>query len=139
MSIPVWPPELSKFFRADYSAQNQDPRLRRSASGPPAYRRRFSAVARVMQLAIDVTRGEKAIFDTFYDVTTQHGTLPFYMPDPVTDGWAAVDEEGTPLLDESGDAVLITSQLLCQFGETPPVETVMGARFKITFSVVVMP
>jgi len=138
--IPIWPTELPKPQRNPYQAQVQDPRLRRRAeSGPPGTRRRFSAAARFVSLSIDVSRAEKAVFDNFLEIETAMGSLPFLMPDPVTDGWNLLDPNGDQLLTPDGDPLLIAAHWLCQFGETMPVETIRGIRFQITFPIAVMP
>ncbi len=51
MSYPVWPSDLPRPERSSYQLQPQDARRKRGfESGPPGYRRRFSAVA---QMVID--------------------------------------------------------------------------------------
>ncbi len=140
MTVAVWPSTLPKPSRADYQAQIVDPRLTKSAgSGPPGYRRRWSSVARNVALSINVPRAEKAVFDGFYRDTTAYGALPFWMPDPTTDGWPMLTSDGLPVLTGDGTPVLMSAQWLCLFGSTTPVETIQGVRFNIDFGVVVMP
>lgn len=138
--IPEWPVDLPRPRRDGWQAAPQESRLRRrSDSGPPGYRRRFSSVARLVTLAIDVSRDGKAIFDNFYAEDTADGSLPFYMPDPTTDGWALLTDEGVPILTGDGEQILLAETWLCQFGDALPSETIRGVEFRITFSVVVLP
>lgn len=141
MTLPAWPTDLPKPVRASWSGQRQDARQRRAVeTGPPGYRRRFSAVARIVGMQIDVTRSQKAVFDTFFEQTTQFGALPFVMPDPTTDGWAMLDAAGQPMLDGTGTPILLSATWLCLFGSEPPTEGIpAGTRFSISFTVAVMP
>ncbi len=140
MSVSVWPSSLPNPQREGFQMQALDPRLRRVAeTGPPGYRRRWSSVASVVSLSIDVTRNEKATFDGFYEQAVQFGSLPFYMPDPVTDGWPMLDHEGTPVLTSDGGPLLLSAQWLCLFGDETPLHTIQGIRFVVSFTVAVMP
>lgn len=139
MSVPTWPESLPDPLRAGYLAQRQDIRVRRSANGPPGYGRRFSSGARLVTLAIEVTRSGKAVFDGFYDLDTRFGTLPFRMPDPATDGRNLLTDAGAPILTGTGEPLLVSASWLCLFGEPVPSERIVGGRFEITFNIAVMP
>ena len=140
MSVAVWPAELPNPSRGGYQAQNEDSRLRRSASGPRGYRRKYSSAGRLVQLQlVDVPRSLKAVFDNFYEGTVADGVLPFYMPDPVTNRWPFLLPNGQPALAGDGAPLLMAAQWLCIFGEETPSETISGTRFDIAFSVVVLP
>ena len=140
MTVPEWPVSLPRPERNGYKAQNMDPRLRKSTeTGPPGYRRAYSKVARSVSLTIDVSRADKAVFDTFHELTTGAGTTPFWMPDPTTDGWQMLTETGAPILTGEGLPVLLSARWLCLFGETAPTEIIRGVRFIISFPVWVMP
>lgn len=137
---PVWPTDLPRPFRDGYQGQAQDPRVRRRAeTGPRGHRRRFSAIAQIHSLTIDVSRDQKAVFDKFHKEDTSLGTLPFVMPDPLTDGWPLLAPDGQALLAPDDEPILIAAHWLCQFGETMPVETIRGIRFRITFPLEVLP
>jgi len=139
MTIATWPVDLPRPNRQGYQAQYQDPRLKRAAdAGPPGYRRRFSSVSRNVQLVIDASRAQKAVFDTFFHAQG-FGTAMFWMPDPTTDGWPMLTAEGQPVQTAEGTPVLLSAQWLCLFGDAMPTETVIGVRFQISFSVSVMP
>lgn len=140
MTVPYWPSDLPRPNRAGYQRQTDDPRLaRRAEAGPPAYRRRWSSTTRSVALVIDVSRSQKAIFDDFHDEVTASGSLPFWMPDPTTDGWPVLDAIGAPVLAGDGAPLLLAAQWLCLFGATTPVETLRGVRFQISFGVTVLP
>ncbi len=140
MSVAVWPSELPKPSRDGYQAQRLDARARRSGGPVPGYRKRFSNAPRLVSLSlVDVPRSLKAVFDRFYEVITADGTLPFLMPDPVTDGWPLLASDGRPILQAGDTPVLMSAQWLCLFGDEPPVEHISGVRFDIAFSVAVLP
>lgn len=140
MTVRAWPPELPRPTRADYAAQLADPRQRRAAeTGPRGYRRRFSAVPEMVALAMDVSRRQRAIFETFHRQTCAMGALPFTMVDPTTDGWPLLSADGQPLL-SNGVPILLSATWLCQFGDAMPTITVRaGVTFRVTFTVEVMP
>lgn len=144
MTVPVWPAELPRPERDTWNVQRQDARLkRRSDAGPVNYRRRFSSASKSVRLSVILTRDGKAIFDTFFDLTTDGGVTPFWMPDPTTDGWALTTSDGAPLLiaggPDDGKPILLAAQWLCVFGDQMPAETVVGTEFRISFSVEVLP
>ncbi len=140
MTIATWPEELPKPERKTFQLTYLDPRLKRQGdAGPPAYRRRFSSVARPVTLSIVATRSERAIFETFFVERTAHGALPFYMPDPTTDGWPLLLDDGRPLLTSDGQPILIAARWLCLFGDSLPMITVIGVNFRVTFNIWVMP
>ena len=85
-------------------------------------------------------RNGKAVFDRFYEQGTAYGSVLFWMPDPVTDGWALNASTGAPLLTGAGAPLVMAALRLCSFGDEPPVETMIGdVGFRFAFSVVVMP
>ena len=139
MTHPVWPSELPRPTRAGYQAQHDDGRRRRHAGGPPSYRRRFSSTAEMITLTIEVPRSKKAVFDQFFEMQTGNGTLPFWMPDPTTDGWALLASDGSAVLTDDGTPILLSAQWLCLFGDALPTETIVNAQFAISFTVAVMP
>ena len=61
------------------------------------------------------------------------------MSDPTTDGWSLLDDLGQPILGTTGAPLLLACDLLCMFGQEPPVESIAGVRFDISFSVLVLP
>lgn len=140
MTVPVWPGALPRPMRDEYQVQMQDARLPQPPEvGPMGFRRQYSSVATDVRMKIDVSRNEKAIFEQFFIHDTRRGALAFWMPDPTTDGWPMLTGSGAPLLDHSGAPMLLAARWLCLFAQALPVETVIGNRFRKTFSVLVMP
>lgn len=138
--IATWPSTLPRPLRESWQASPQDARLkRRTDNGPSGYRRKFSSSAKLVSLSIDVGRDGKAVFDNFFADECAKGSLPFYMPDPTTDGWPLLADGGAPLLTDEGVPLLLANIWLCQFGDSVPVETVIGNRFRVAFSIAVMP
>ncbi|MBR9841216.1 MAG: hypothetical protein GYB50_25540, partial [Rhodobacteraceae bacterium] len=93
MTVLTWPSDLPRPLRDRYQAQATDPRLKRSQDAPiPGYRKQYSQVAQGVQLSLVLSRSQKAVFDNFYRDACGFGTTPFWMPDPVTDGWPLLHE-----------------------------------------------
>ena len=140
MTVASWPEELPKPRRDGYAHQITDPRIaKNSDTGPLGWRLRWSSTTRSMSLVIHASRMEKGIFDQFYRETSSFGALPFWMPDPVTDNWFLLDENGDQLLTADGVPILMASRLLCLWGQTVPSERFVGLYFEIKFQVLVMP
>lgn len=138
--IRIWPDTLPPPERDTWQVQPQDARRKRqSDAGPPAYRRRFSSVARMVQLSVLLSRDEKAVFDGFFHDDCKEGALLFQMPDPTTDGWPVLSTEGDALLADAVTPLLLSATWLCAWGDAMPTETLVGLEFRKAFSVVVMP
>lgn len=136
----IWPSSLPRPERQPYGRQPDEARLERKAeTGPLAFRRRFSSVARLVALSIDIDRNQKAIFDRFYETDTKEGSLPFSMPDPTTHEWLLFTADGQQILAVDGTPILLTAHWLCVFGKSRPSEAIRGVRFQISFQVAVMP
>lgn len=140
MTLATWPDRLPRPERRTWDRQPADNRLKRNPeAGPTAYRRRSSAVGEPVQLSILVDRELKAEFDRFFRTTIAHGSLPFWMPDPTTDGWTLLDETGVPLLTDADEPLLISEIWLCLWGDQMPQETIEGMEYRMSFGVLVMP
>jgi len=145
MTIATWPSELPKPDRDTWSRTDQDARRnRQSETGPPLPGRpRYSNAAKLVSLSLYLDRNEKAVFDNFFEFETRRGSLLFWMPDPTTDGWRLFHSDGSPILisggTNDGEPLLLAARWLCSFGKTLPSEAVVGTRFRISFSVTVMP
>lgn len=140
MSYPIWPEALPRPERSSWQAGRQDTRLkRRSDAGPVSYRRRFSSASRPVTLSVILDRDLKAVFDNFYFEEIAEGASLFWMPDPTTDGWPLLLDDGSPFLTEAGVPILLGETWLVTMGDSLPAETVIGVEFRITFSVEVMP
>lgn len=135
-----WPSDLPPPLQRGRRVQRDDPRAARSGeTGPPAWRRRSSAVFRTREMSIEVDRALKARFDRFYDEETGGGVKPFWMPDWATDGWRLLDAEGADLTLPDSTPILLAARDLCLFGAATPSETIRGVVFTITFPVVILP
>lgn len=139
MSVAVWPTELPKPLRSGYQNRREETRQARLAAGPVGYRRRFSSPAEVVLLAIEVTLNQRALFWTFYDISTAGGTLPFRLPDPISDNQPIVDDMDRAILDENDQPILLGAEWLCLFGQELPSETMEAGRYLVSFSVVRLP
>ncbi|ADE84730.1 hypothetical protein [Rhodobacter capsulatus] len=140
MSYPVWPSDLPRPERSSYQLQPQDARRKRGfEAGPPGYRRRFSAVAKLVSLSLILTANQRAVFDNFYGDDCAQGAALFWMPDATRDGQPLLTHDGQPLLTHDGTPILLASRWLCAWGDTPPIETIQGIEFRKQFQVVVMP
>jgi len=138
--IAIWPDALPRPERGTWQSQPQDARRKRqSDAGPPAYRRRFSSVAKMVTLSLILSREEAAVFDRFFHEDCAEGSLLFTMPDPTTDGWPMLSSSGEPLLAAPGVPLLLSASWLCAWGDTMPTETLVGLEFRKSFSVVVLP
>lgn len=140
MTLPFYPPELPKPERAGYQFSRGDGRSRTQEDrGPFNVRRRFSAVANAVAFSTILTRAELARFDRFFDEEVAGGSLPFLMPDPATDGWALLTDEGVPLLTDEGVPLLLAETWVCLFGAQLPAARPVGVQFRVTFEIAVMP
>ncbi len=141
MTVAVWPSDLPRPLRSGWQRQAVDPRRPRvNETGPVSLGRRFTSVPQTVVLTMRVDRIQRDIFDRFVELTLAHGSLPFWMPDPSTDGWPLLTPDGVPLLTPEGVPLLTTRQWLCQMGSEMPVEgPVQGITFQLTFTVLVLP
>lgn len=141
MTVAVWPSDLPRPLRSGWQRQAMDPRRQRiNETGPVSRSRRYSSVSELVTLTMRLDRVQRDIFDRFVERTLAHGSLPFWMPDPATDGWPLLTPEGVPLLTPQGVPLLATRQWLCQMGDEMPVEgPVQGVHFNAAFAVRVLP
>jgi len=142
MSIPVWPTDLPRrVLRQGFSQGFADGRLStKMEAGPTKSRRRFSSAVKPIQAALDVPLDGKMRLERFWDEDTAGGSLPFLMPDPMSDGLALLTLDGVPLLDQDGAPLLNTAMWLVKFGDTPPsAANTAGIWYRVTFSLAVLP
>jgi hypothetical protein len=140
MNLPAWPATLPAPLRDTFQMQDADPRMKRQReTGGLGYRRRFSAVAKTVQMAIQVDRSDLGDFDKFYRELTGRGSLPFTMPDPTTDAWPLLNQDGIQLLDQNDRPLLMSKIWVCLFGEEVPVTMPLDMAFRVSFPVVVLP
>ena len=140
MSYPDWPDTLPRPERSSYQLQPQDARRKRGfESGPPGYRRRFSAVSKLVSLSFVLDARQRMAFDDFYHLACHEGASLFWMPDPTRDRWPLLATDGSILTDDAGTPLLRTARWLCAWGDQPPIETVQGVEFRKQIQIVVMP
>ncbi|WP_299370416.1 hypothetical protein [uncultured Tateyamaria sp.] len=140
MTLPVWPDSLPPPARAQFQAQRQDNRRRLSNdTGLPAYRRRTSQGATQENLTVVLDRHGKQIFDAFFEGLLADGTLPFWMPDTLSDGWPLDTPQGVSILRPDGKPLCAAAQMLCLIGDDMPRETLRGQTITVTFSVWKLP
>ncbi|MGD9862849.1 MAG: hypothetical protein AB7S99_06525 [Pseudodonghicola sp.] len=140
MTVAVWPDTLPRPLRDGYSEQRLDARLGKGGeAGPPGWRRRWSSVARTVAMVLDVPRAVLGDFESFYEHDLSEGSLPFWMPAPTLDGWPLLTPGGAPVLLPDGSPVLVSARWLCLMGEGTPTIAPKGVRFRVSFSVTVMP
>lgn len=141
--IATWPSSLPPPQRDSWQLQPQDARRKRqSEAGPPAYRRRFSSVAQSVSMAVKLTHDQRAVFDSFYYETCQHGSIRFWMPDWGNDGWPLTTKSGEPLdvNAETGETLTISARWLCAWGDQLPSESMVDqVRFLKSFQIWVLP
>ncbi|MGB0912021.1 MAG: hypothetical protein ACPGSW_00450 [Phaeobacter italicus] len=139
--ILTWPDTLPPPERNTWQLSPQDARAQRKTdAGPVTFRRRFSSAATTVSLSVVLTRSQRATFDRFFHDDCAEGTRLFWMPDPATDGWAALDAQGSPLMSDAGAPLQLGARWLCSFGPDLPAETIVRqVEFRKTFSIVVMP
>lgn len=140
MTLPIWPATLPRPERQTFRLTPQDVRKKRNnEAGPPTYRRRQSGFALNVNLSLILTLRQRARFDAFYFDETASGSKPFYMPDPTRDGGLIATADDSLLITGAGQTLAVSARWLCLFGETPPVETVLGIEFRKTITLHVLP
>lgn len=139
MALPAWPEELDPPMRAGYTILRTEARRRSKVEqGPHRQGRRLSAVSVPVAMTLDVSRDERARFDRFYDEEVSEGSLPFLIKDPTTHDLPILIG-GVQLLDHLDRIITIAAWQLARFGESLPEVTVIGIRYRIRFSIEVMP
>ena len=140
MTLPSYPAELPKPLSDGYQVARGDGRIMsRNDAGPPNIRGRYSAVVNTVQFSTFLSRSQLARFDRFYIEDTKRGAKPVLLPDPGTDGWAWLDEDELPVLDEGDVPMLLTETWLVTFGGKPPVVTNKATFWTISFELTVLP
>jgi hypothetical protein len=137
--LATWPTELLAPLQEGFQRAKAEGRLRTPGdSGPPRVRRRFSAGYSV-PLTVIMSRSELGRFDRFVNEEIEDGSLPFLMPDPMTDGWALLDSDGNPLLTDEGQPLLITATWLCLFDQLPTPAPYAAVDWRVSMSITVLP
>ncbi|MER9047586.1 hypothetical protein NKH89_09960 [Mesorhizobium sp. M0923] len=143
MSLVWYPAELPRPERGPFQYARGDGRTRRAEdAGPPNVRRRFSAVADMVNFSTVLTRAQLARFDRWFTEEIKQGTKPFLMPAPDTDGLPLLTDDGTPLTTEDGTPILIAETWLCLLGQQLPTRAPSSpgsVQWRVTFEIAVMP
>ncbi len=140
MTVEEWPGELPRPMRSGFQYAMGDPRKRTQPDeGPQRSGRRYSQTADPVNMTLDLSVDQLAVFEHFWKLVTRFGSKVFYMPAPVYDEVGLQDQDGTPLLDENGTPILLAAVWLCQFGDQTPAFAPIGVRWRISFQVMVMP
>ncbi len=140
MNYPRWPASLPLPLRDGFNLAFGDGRsMTQPDAGTPRIRRRFSKAAKMIAMTVILTRGQLAVFETFFDETLKSGSLAFIMADPTTNGWPISDEAGNPLTDEAGNPLTMVADWLCVFGQALPSIAIAGVEFRVSFQIMVMP
>ncbi|WP_275789682.1 hypothetical protein [Pararhizobium gei] len=135
----TWPAELPLPNREGWQRGLEDPRQdRTSTAGPVLPRLIHGVIIRNVSLVMDIDRAQLAVFDRFLEDDTAIGSLPFLMPDPITDGWPALTSSGQPILMPDGRPLLMSSRKRCYFGKPLPTDVPIGNRFRVSYRLVVL-
>ena len=138
-TMPVLPAELRYPLEQGYQfARGEGRRLPAPDAGPPLSAPRQTLVADRVQLTLQLSRAELAIFDNFHLVTLKRGVWPFSMPNPETDGWPLLDDEYQPILDDEGEPIGLTETWTAMIGSQPS-RSVTGTYFRVSFDLWIMP
>lgn len=139
--MPIeWPKSLPVPTLHGMAQSRQNARQERSGdTGPPRFRRRFSAVATGASMRVVATTTQTWHLEAFYAQTLQEGSLPFLMADPMRDGKPIADGNGTLLLNGDGSPLLLIRKNLCVFDEPPSVSRLAASHNAISFSLWFLP
>lgn len=143
MSGPiVIPPELVQPMRDGYRFAAGDARRFFEAEvGPPAVGLDVSNMPDTVSMVLDLSADESAVFWVWWRGPLKRGLNAFAMPDPLVDGWAWLDDDGTPVLCSQDDVpAQISATWLAMFGRgSTPTEIPAGLRRRIAIELMVMP
>lgn len=140
MTLPSYPAELPKPLQDGYQVARGDGRIMsRNDAGPPNIRGRYSAVVNTVQFSTFLSRSQLARFDRFYLDDTKRGSLPFLIPDPGTNGWPLLSDDGSPLLTDEGTPILLAEIWLVTFGGKLPVISNKATYWTVAFELTVLP
>lgn len=138
----IWPAVLpQRVNRSGFSRTYGDGRRFTPAdAGPPRVRRRFSSAATPVSASVTLTDSDLLRFETFWNVDTRGGSLPFWFPDQVRGGLPLLTADGVPLLTAGGMPLLTSAWWLVIFGQSPPQDSSIGAgQWLVQFQLSVLP
>lgn len=139
--IPCWPSELrQRTLVAGFKSGTRGARLVTAMEeGPPKQRPRGNKV-RPISFTDEFSANQRARFDRFWEEELNMGTLPFFYPDPHTNGFPLCDDLGSPLLDQDGTPVIIGAWILCTFSTAEPAWSALGGGWFVPqFDIIELP
>lgn len=141
MAIPWYPTELPVPVRGDYSLSSGDGRtLFQTSAGLSLVRLRSSATADAISFSTILTRWQLERFRRFYRTEAKKGGQPFWLYDPLTDGFPMLTEDLVPVLADDGAPLLLAEVWLTRFGKNLPVERTMSPQIhQVTFELERLP
>ena len=143
MTIPRWPTDLpQRCLREPFGLTLPDGRLTTKMERGPSKRRRASSAATAPVTAAIAVPVDLAVrFRRFWDVDTGGGCLPFRLPDQLVDKRPLIAAAGVPVLDASGQPLLITSWWLVMFSgdDAPAYKNTAGFWWQISFQLEILP
>jgi hypothetical protein len=140
MTVPLYPSNLPRPLRQGFQVTFPDGRQQTQPEvGPPRTSLRFSSAATPVAMVTDLTRDQLARFWRFWSEDTSGGALPFLIADPTANDWPLLSADGEALTTGDGTPILISAWWLVVFGRQPPIEVPVGIRFRLQFSLMVMP
>lgn len=138
--LPFYPTDLPPPLRQGYQVARGDSRFSFTTdAGPPLVRSRFSAVVDVVSWSTQLDRAQLGRFERFYFEETRKGAKPFLMPDPGTDGWGLLTDEGEPLLTDGGVPILLAETWIVSFGLRLPTIQPHDIYWTVSFDLTVYP
>lgn len=89
--MPTWPSTLQQNANYDYNESWDDGTIRSQPDqGPMMTRRRYTKIRKFAKMTVWVDRTQYSIFEAFYNLELQGGSLPFTWEDPVTQNTATL-------------------------------------------------
>lgn len=102
-------------------------------------RRRFSSDPKPISLALRINVEQWNAFDTFWEITTGMGTLPFWFLDQTRGDVQLTTEDGSPIYTADGAPLKNTDWWLCMFGDARPSANNLGAaQYSLSFNLAVL-
>lgn len=139
MALPVYPIELPRPLRDGYQFGLGDGRFKsQNDAGPYNMRGRYSTSPNTVAFSSLLDRTQLGRFEWFFNEATRKGALPFLIPDPASDLYCWLDEDGVPMLDEDGVPILTTETWLVMFDQQPTF-TPRDICWTVSFSLTVLP
>jgi hypothetical protein len=141
MAVLTWPADLPPFVqREGYAETLADGRKKIETDSGFDFLRLDSPGFEQVAGSIYVPRERVPRFKRFWKVETRGGVLPFVISDQLLDGQQWLDSSGEPILDDSGEVILVVAKWLARFApdQAPRIEP-HGVRFQISMQLEILP